>query len=99
MSNYIDYKATIWLRIPIESDKVLKKVKKRIEEGLLPAELYDKLSMEDLSQCETLYDTEEFINPNENNGQATIEIYKDDKLIWDNSYESEIKRKEECKNK
>lgn len=99
MSNYIDYKATIWFRIPIESDEALKKVKEKLETGSLPVHVYDELLMEDLGQCETLYDTEEFINPNENDGQATIEIYSDDKMIWDNSYESEIKRKEECKNK
>ena len=95
MSNYLDYKATIWFRIPINSEKIFKKVKKKVDEGTLPAELYDDIELNsELGQCEPLYDTEEFISPNENDGQSTIEIYKDTETVWDNSYESEIKRKQ-----
>lgn len=98
MDSYLDYKATIWFRIPIQSEENLQKVKQKIEEGFLPSELYNELDIEhELGQCEPLYDTEEFITPNENDGQSTIEIYengdKDVQIIWDNSYESEIKRK------
>ena len=104
MDKYLDYKATIWFRIPIQSEEVLQKVKQKIEEGLLPSELYNELDTEhELGQCELLYDTEEFISPNENDGQSTIELYSgsdngNQKCIWDNSYESEIKRKNEQSN-
>lgn len=100
MDSYLDYKATIWFRIPIRDKETLNKVKQKIEKGILPSELYNDLDTEhELGQCEPLYDTEEFITPNENDGQSTIEIYSDgDKntqMVWDNSYESEIKRKNE----
>lgn len=104
MDKYLDYKATIWFRIPIQSEEVLQKVKQKIEEGLLPSELYNELDTEhELGQCELLYDTEEFISPNENDGQSTIELYGgsdngNQECIWDNSYESEIKRKNEQSN-
>lgn len=101
MESYLDYKATVWFRISIRSEEYLQKVKERVEKGDLPSDLYN---YEDdlVGQCEPLYDTEEFINPNENDGQSTIEIYQYQKvnnctqpvLIWDNSYGSEIKRKE-----
>lgn len=100
MDNYLDYKATVWFRIPIRDKETLNKVKQKIEKGMLPSELYNDLDTErELGQCEILYDTEEFISPSENDGQSTIEIYSDgDKntqMIWDNSYKSEIKRKNE----
>ncbi len=101
MDKYLDYKATIWFRIPIQTEEALEKVKEKINSGLLPSELYNELSTEhDLGQCECLYETEEFISSNENDGQSTIELYSGDdngnqECIWDNSYESEIKRKNE----
>lgn len=98
---YLDYKATIWFRIPIESEDDLEKIKKKMESGELPSELYNDPDLK-IGQCEPLYDTEEFISPNENDGQSTIEIFNDPvntfsptNLVWDNSYESEIKRKEQ----
>lgn len=99
MAKYLDYKATVWFRIPIQSDDALQKVKDKINSGLLPSELYNELCTEhDLGECEILYDTEEFISTNENDGQSTIELYSGDdngnqERIWDNSYESEINRK------
>jgi len=103
---YLDYKATIWFRIPIESKQALETIVKRLSNGELPSDLYNyENSDEDLEQCEPLYDTEKFISPNENDGQSTIEVYDFKKInnctqpiiIWDNSYKSEIKRLNETK--
>ena len=97
MDKYLDYKAIIWFRIPIQSEETLQKVKQKIEEGFLPSELYDDSDIQnELGQCEPLYDTEEFISPNENDGQSTIEIYSgndngNQECIWDNSYGNKIK--------
>lgn len=98
MDIYLDYKATTWFRIPIQNKQVLEKVKEKIQQGMLPSELYNDLDTEhELGACELLYDTEEFITPNENDGHSTIEIYKNEdndiQIIWDNSYESEIESK------
>lgn len=100
MDGYLDYKATVWFRIPIQDKQTLEKVKEKIQQGMLPSELYNDSDIKhELGQCESLLETEEFISPNENDGQSTIEIYsegdKNLQLIWDNSYESEIKRKNE----
>ena len=97
MYGYLDYKATIWCRIPIKSNDALKRVQEKIEANILPSELYNDLDSDnDVGRCEILYETEEFISPNENDGNATIEIWDDEgNFIWDNSYESEIKRKYE----
>jgi hypothetical protein len=94
MDNYLDYKATIWFRIPIWSEEALFKVKQKLKEGLTPADLYDLLDSDiEIGQCEPLYDTEEFLKPIENGNQPTIEIYKGDgsdvEMIWDNTVQSE----------
>lgn len=92
MNTYLDYKATVWFRIPLDN-KDISKIIDRIEKGSLPSELYNDLNELDLGQCEPIYDAEEFMRPCENDGQSTIEIYKDTELIWDNSDTSEIRRK------
>lgn len=94
MDNYLDYKATVWFRIPIQSEEALQKVKQKIEEGLYPSELYDEFTRHELGQCEILYETEEFMIPDENDGQSTIELYSirdngNEECIWDNSLSTE----------
>lgn len=96
MEHYLDYKATIWFRIPIDSKEALDKVIEKVEQGILPSELYNDMS-EELGKCECMLDSEEFISPTENDGQSTIEIYSgndngNQECIWDNSKESEMKR-------
>jgi hypothetical protein len=84
--HYLDYKATVWFRIPIKSKEYLEKVKNMIESGDSPSDLYNDLDIEhEIGECEVLFETEEFINPEENQNQSTIEIYEDGKLIWRNS--------------
>ena len=100
----IHYKTTMWCKIILDEDKISKEeVLQKLNEGYLPSEIgFDK----DInSQWEIIDDTEEFITPAENDGQSTIELmeYQYSKLglqcIWDNSFESEIKRKEDAKDK
>jgi hypothetical protein len=100
MIHYLEYKATCWFRIPIESEERLKEVINLLEDDVLPTELYDPyLEENNMSQCDLLQDTEEFIFPDENEGYPTIEIYSgedyshDVTSIWNNSYKSKIKRK------
>ena len=95
MNKYLDYKATIWGRMFFKDVADINKVVEKLEQGYLPAELAE----EDLGfdYWEIIDDTEEFITPSENDGQSTIEVYEGDNFqecIWDNSYESEIKRKQ-----
>ncbi|HMT68770.1 MAG TPA: hypothetical protein PKD16_01340 [Saprospiraceae bacterium] len=97
MSKYIDIKVTIWQRLHFEDAANMQQAIKKLEKGYLPAELCNVPELEFI-ECETLFDTEEFITPSENDGQSTIEVYEGENLrecIWDNSFESEIKRKNE----
>lgn len=95
MNARLDYKATIWFKIPLNSDDAVTIAKRLIEENTLPSELYNVLTDKELGQCEPLYETEEFLTAEENDSQATIEIYNEyNKLVWDNSYQSELRRKE-----
>ena len=97
----IHYKTTMWCRIILDETKISKEeVLQKLNEGYLPSEIgFD----EDInSEWGVIEDTEEFITPTENDGYSTIELmeYQDDKLglqcIWDNSYESELKRKQDA---
>jgi len=95
----IHYKITMWCKIILDENKISKEeVLQKLNEGYLPSEIGFN---EDInSQWEVIEDAEEFITPSENDGQATIELmeYQDSKIglqsVWDNSFESELKRKQ-----
>ena len=87
MTNYIDYKATVWFRIPIndiEDNLILDRIKQHLESGETPDELYNHEDLE-IGQCEPMYDTEEFLTSEDNGDCPTVEIYKDGELIWNNT--------------
>lgn len=72
---YQDLKVTVWKRqnfiIEAESyEEALKKVEKYKE--------LDADSEEYCYSCETLFETEEMMMPNENNGFSTIELYNNE---------------------
>ena len=98
MSKYIDYKVETWIRVKFNEDINLQEVIDKLEKGTLPPDFGNEYDVE----YENLTETEEFISPIENDGQSTIEVYEDVKdtenwqeCIWDNSFESEINRKNE----
>jgi hypothetical protein len=92
MKHYLDYKATVWFRIPINSKEDVELVKNKLFNGKTPSDLYNDEILE-VGQCELLYDTEEFMLPVENDNQSTIELYEIQKIdnctqpimIWDNT--------------
>ena len=92
MRNYLDYKYTTWGRIYFKENSDIKKVIEKLEQGYLPSEICDEQEFDEFVKID---DVEEFITPIENDGQSTIEVYVNDNIIWDNSFESEIKRKNE----
>lgn len=79
--NYVDVKVTIWNRIEFNDDADMQEVIKTIQEVGLDAACNDDLGFK---ECSTLYDSEEQIEPKENEGNATIEVYQRDKRIWSN---------------
>ena len=81
MKNYIDVKVTVWNRIHFTDDTDMSKLLNDIEQG----------GMEEVTaeargfvENETLYDTEERLMPEDNGKASTIEVYQDEKLIWEN---------------
>lgn len=91
MNRYVDYKATVWFRIPVHTKEALERVKKSLEKGETPIGIYEDLAnQEGIGPCECLFDTEEFMSVKENGNNPTIEIYDSvensnfQKYIWDN---------------
>lgn len=101
MRKYVDYKYTSWGRMYFKEDADISKIIDKLEQGYLPLELgYDGV-VPNLENCEwePINDTEEYLTLEENDGQSTIELMEWNENqthlepIWDNSYESQIKRK------
>ena len=76
----IQYKVTIWQEIELEEgyskDEIIEQLK---EYSKTPWELFEG------TQTNTLYETEEVMTVEENDGQETIELYEDNKIIWTNA--------------
>jgi hypothetical protein len=79
----VHYKSTIWTELKFECTPEQKKqILEVLENFGLDYIIDDTLGFE---ESETLFDTEEFIPPEENSGFETIEVYDgNSKLIWDN---------------
>lgn len=82
-TNCIDIKYSIWRRTSLPKEEV-----EKLERGISAygIEYLDTFLEENerLSE-EDIVDTIEQLDPEDNGGQATIEIYKDEKLIYDNA--------------
>mgnify|MGYP003325607577 CR=1 FL=1 len=81
--NYVDVKCTVWKRYHFENDTDMEKVKSMIDkDGNINNILDEELGF---SECETLFDTETELDPEDNKGYSTIEVYKGEEVIWENS--------------
>lgn len=81
--SYIDYKVTTWNRIHYSDTSNIDKLKEMLINGDSPNDLTD----DNLGFVyhENLFDTDEYISPEENQGSATIELYDNEKkMIWSN---------------
>lgn len=81
----IDEKFTIWARnkLKIEAETEEEAVQKAVEmvkNGDLDYGFDDDV----LDEYEMMYEISERLDPKENNGEATIEIWSDDEVKWDN---------------
>ena len=79
-NNYVDYKVEIWRRAVFSENADMKKVSEVAKENL--EDIFD----EDLGFIEDVYisETEYYVSPEENDNQSTIEVYEEDKEIWNN---------------
>ena len=81
----IDEKLTIWARnkLTIEAETEEEAVQKAVE-MVKNGDLDDGFDDDVLNEYEMMYDTSERLDPKENNGEATIEIWSDDEIKWNN---------------
>ena len=79
-NNYVDYKVEIWRRAFFSENADMKKVSEVAKENL------ESIFDEDLGFTEDyyLFVTEYYVPPEENDNQSTIEVYEEDKEIWNN---------------
>ena len=92
----LHYKATCWVSMKFNSEITKEELIERLEAGELPLDIGNTEDFE----AENLLETEEYVTLEENDGQATIEIMDDNPkwgVVWDNSYESKVKRLEQLK--
>jgi len=78
----IDFKLTQWERFEVSedfADEVLAKIKSgEISNGIQLADAYPSLDWN------TILETEEYMNPEQNDGDSTIEVLKDHETVWTN---------------
>ena len=82
---YIEYKVTCWKRVHFNENTNPKKVIQVLEEDGLGYVFDEELGF---VEQEDLYETEQYMTPEENGGCSTIEVYENnnpaDDLIWSN---------------
>lgn len=83
MRKYVDYKYTSWGRMYFKEDADISKIIDKLEQGYLPTELCDEPEL-GFDEFEQIGDTEEYITPQENDNQSTIEVYQNvkDTEFW-----------------
>ena len=86
---YVDYKVTVWRRIEVPEEISLEQLKEIVKKDSYPWDVKEFFDDEHIFFEENeMSDTEEFISPQENDNQPTIEIVeyegRGDKTIWDN---------------
>ena len=92
MPKAIDVKYTIWGRYSLPDDtdmnEIIESLKKHREPNAAVVEVVgDVFGESDVLDFNIMISTEEFITPEENEGEATIEVYADvdsNEMIWSN---------------
>ena len=87
MKNYIDVKVTVWKRYYFDEASYMQGIVDLIKENGLEEVLDEQLGF---LESETLSDTEQRLNSSQNEMQATIEVYENDKKIWNNRLNSSM---------
>ena len=79
MENYsIEYKVSSWRRIEFENKEEYDKAVALINSGECPE------TIEDYTDNYSIYNTDEYLSPEDNDNQSTIEGYCNGELIWSN---------------
>ena len=84
MSNFIDYKVTVWKRINLHDNSKTEEIIELLNKGCDIDRLYDDGLLRDSSF--TIEGTEAPVSVEENGGCETIEVFSaNGENIWDNS--------------
>lgn len=85
MSKYVDIEVRVWQRLRFTDSTDMNKLVERLKAGDHPNYLADD---ENYVEYDSLVDTEVLITPEQNEGNATIEVYDNDKMIWNNEVQN-----------
>jgi len=81
LKNFVDIKVTVWNRVHFSDEANMQEVTDLIKQGNIESIFDEDLGSE---EKETLFDTEEYLSVEENDGCSTIEVYEDHKIIYKN---------------
>lgn len=81
MNNYIKVKVTVWYRLHFNEYANMKGIADLIKENGLDEVIDEQLGFVDSVM---LHETQVRLTPADNDNQPTIEVYAEDKEIWNN---------------
>lgn len=82
MEKYIDVKVTTWERYYLKEDENLDRVVQILKK--FNSDLNILSLTTEFSETKCLLELNEYMTLEENNDNATVEVYENEKLIWDN---------------
>lgn len=85
MKKYIDVKMTVWQRFHFAEEAYMKGIADIIKEDGLDEVIDEKIGFQ---YSETLFDTEERMEPLDNDNSATVKVFEDGKEVWNNEIKS-----------
>lgn len=81
LKNFVDIKVTVWNRVHFSDEANMQEVTDLIKQGNIESIFDEELGF---VEQEILYETEEKMIPEENDGCSTIEVFEDYKIIYKN---------------
>lgn len=82
---YVDFKVSVWYRAELRddlTDEEIQELKRRIEnDSLHSSDLFSEGLADDFSGWTAICETEEDLRPSDNDGEATVELLDDDRVV------------------
>ncbi len=83
--NYVDVKVTVWQRLHFSDDTDMQKIADTIKDDKGIGNICE--DDQGFERVEWLDETEAVLHIDSNDGLSTIEVYSEDKVIWENNKE------------
>lgn len=81
MKNYVDVKVTVWYRHHFNDQTDMQQIIEMIRESGVDEVIDEEIGF---TESEILYETDQPMIMEENGGDATVEVYKNQQCIWGN---------------